>query len=105
MNANLPPIISISRQDWSLHRKGPADQARHDAKVKEAIRGNLDRIVSEESIITSDGKKLIKVPIRSLDEYRFRWDAGKQQHVGQGQGGSKVGDVIGRTGAPQQGPG
>jgi sporulation protein YhbH len=105
MSGAQPPIISISHQDWSLHRKGPADQARHDAKVKEAIRGNLDRIVSEESIITSDGKKIIKVPIRSLDEYRFRYDAGKQQHVGQGQGGSKVGDVIGRAGQPQPGPG
>lgn len=105
MDDTRPPILSISRQDWSLHRKGSIDQARHDAKVREALRGNLDRIVSEESLITSDGKKVVRVPIRSLDEYRFRYDAGKQQHVGQGQGGSKVGDVIGRAGDPAQGPG
>jgi uncharacterized protein len=103
MEGSFPPIISISRQDWSLHRRGSIDQARHDAKVKEAIRGNLDRIVSQESIVTSDGKKLIKVPIRSLEEYRFRFDPGQQKQVGQGEGGSKVGDVVGR--ADQPGPG
>ena len=103
-----PPIISISRQDWSLHRKGPVDQARHDAKVKEAIRGNLDRIVSEEALITADGDKIVKVPIRSLDEYHFRFDPGKQARVGQGQGGSKVGDILGRAddqAGPGRGPG
>ena len=63
-----------SRSDWSLHRKGPIDQARHNEKVKEAIKDNLAEIVSEESIITSDGKKIVKVPIRSLELPRFRYD-------------------------------
>ena len=30
--------MSISQQDWSLHRKGPIDQARHNERVKEAIK-------------------------------------------------------------------
>ncbi len=68
---------SISRHDWSLHRKGSIDQERHKQKIREAIKKNLADIVSEESIILSDGKKIIKVPIRSLEEYRFRYDPGR----------------------------
>ncbi|GAW91262.1 sporulation protein YhbH [Calderihabitans maritimus] len=85
----------ISREDWSLHRKGYLDQQRHQEKVKEAIRNNLPDIISEESIIMSDGNKVIKIPIRSLEEYRFRYNFRKQQHAGQGDGKSKVGDVLG----------
>ncbi len=90
--------VSLERQDWSLHRKGAIDQARHKRKVKEAIRQNLADIVSEESIITTDGKKIVKVPIRTLDEYRFRFDPNDQQQVGQGDGKSQVGDVLERYG-------
>src|SRR4051794_2122399 len=96
-------LYSVNKQDWSLHRKGPIDQQRHKEKIKEAIKKNLSDIVSEENIILSDGKKTIKVPIRSLDEYRFRYDHNQQKGVGQGDGNSKVGDVIARDG--QQGPG
>ena len=53
----MNPTISVSRHDWSLHRKGPVDQARHNAKIKEAIKDNLPEIVAEESIITSDGRQ------------------------------------------------
>ena len=64
--------VSLSKQDWSLHRKGPIDQARHNQKVKEAIKRNLADIVSEEAIITADRDKIVKIPIRSLDLPRFR---------------------------------
>jgi uncharacterized protein len=95
--------MSISRHDWSLHRKGSIDQERHKQKIREAIKKNLGDIVSEESIILSDGKKVIKVPIRSLDEYRFRYDPGRQNHSGQGNGDSKVGDVIAAEPRPGRG--
>jgi len=103
----MPPIVTLSRNDWSLHRKGPIDQARHNERVKEAIKGNLGEIVSQESIITSDGKKIVKVPIRSLDLPRFRFDRGRKNHAGQGQGKSKVGDVLGQEplGDGSKGPG
>jgi len=98
--------VSLSQQDWSLHRKGPADQARHNEKVKEAIRENLADIISEQSIITSDGKKIVKVPIRSLEEYKFRFgEPPEGGQVGQGEGNSQVGDVIERLGRPGQGNG
>lgn len=94
MEAGQPSFI-VSREDWSLHRKGYQDQARHQQKVREAVRQNLPDLVSEENIILSDGKQIIKVPIRSLDEYRFIYNYNKSRHVGQGDGNSSVGDVIG----------
>src|SRR5207302_4328946 len=97
--------MSVSQHDWSLHRKGQIDQERHKEKIREAIKKNLGEIVSEESIILSDGKKTIKVPIRSLDEYRFRYDPGRQNHSGQGDGDSEVGDVIATEPRPGQGRG
>jgi len=84
----------ISQENWSLHRKGYQDQQRHMDKVKEAIRDNLPDLISEESIIMSNGRDVIKIPIRSLDEYKIRYNYDKTKHVGQGDGDSQVGDVI-----------
>jgi sporulation protein YhbH len=97
--------MSIQRNDWSLQRKGIIDQERHKERVKEAIRKNLGSIVSNEAIILSDGKRTVKVPIRALDEYKFRFDYRKKNQVGQGDGKTRVGDVIAREGQPGQGPG
>ena len=97
--------MSIQRNDWSLQRKGIIDQDRHKERVKEAIKKNLGSIVSNEAIILSDGKRTVKVPIRALDEYKFRYDYRKRKQVGQGDGKTKVGDVIAREGQPGQGQG
>ncbi|PKM47441.1 MAG: sporulation protein YhbH [Firmicutes bacterium HGW-Firmicutes-8] len=93
----------VSKDDWSLHRKGYIDQQRHMEKVKEAIKKNLADIVAEESIIMSEGKKMIKVPIKSLEEYHFRYNQGSQKYGGQGDGKTKPGDIIGSDGS--KGPG
>lgn len=97
--------MNIERNDWSLQRKGILDQERHKERVREAIKKNLGSIVSNESIILSDGKKTVRVPMRALDEYKFRFDHNKQKHVGQGNGETRVGDVIGREGTDGQGSG
>ncbi len=97
--------MAIQQHDWSLQRKGVIDQERHKERVKDAIRKNLGSIVSNEAIILSDGRKTVKVPIRSLDEYKFRFDRHKQKHVAQGDGDSKVGDVVAREGQSGSGPG
>jgi len=94
--------FSISREDWSLHRQGQMDQDRHLEKVREAIKKNLADIISDESIITSDGNRAVKVPIRSLNEYRFRYDYEKLQRSGQGPGDSQEGQVIGKDGSSSQ---
>lgn len=95
----LDGTFVVSREDWSLHRQGPMDQQRHREKVREAIRRNLADLIAEESIILADGDTIVKVPIRSLVEYRFRYDADGARHVGQGEGGTRVGDRIGRAAA------
>jgi len=97
--------FTVSREDWSLHRKGHQDQMRHREKVKEAIKKNLPDLISEESIIMSNGRDVVKIPIRSLDEYKIRYNYNKSKHAGQGKGKSKVGDVIARDGDPRQGSG
>lgn len=86
----------ISQENWTLHRKGFQDQQRHMDKIKESIKNNLPDIISEENIIMSDGKDIIKIPIRSLDEFKIRFNHDDNQHVGSGDGDSQVGDVIAR---------
>lgn len=99
------PLFIVSREDWSLHRKGYQDQTRHQEKVREAIKQNLPDLVTDESIVMSDGKQVVRVPIKSIDEYRFRYNFNKQKHVGQGDGDSQVGDVLGVDREAQKGPG
>lgn len=104
--------------DWSLERKGAKDQRRHLEKIREALRDRLPDLISDESIITSDGKHVLKVPIRSLEQYRFRFHPWQGDRVGQDQGEGRPGDVLGRipqgdasqkgdggTGAPGEMPG
>ncbi|SFB92831.1 hypothetical protein SAMN05443252_10131 [Bacillus sp. OV322] len=95
----------ISQEDWSLHRKGFDDQQRHQEKVQEAIKNNLPDLISEESIVMSNGRDVVKIPIRSLDEYKIRYNYDKNKHVGQGSGDSQVGDVVARDGSAEKGPG
>jgi sporulation protein YhbH len=86
--------FTITRENWSLHRKGELDAQRHREKVREAVRRRLAEMVTEESIILSDGQRIVRVPIRSLEEYRFRFDYNKMRRVGQGNGKTQVGDLI-----------
>lgn len=106
MSKNNNHQFIISKEDWSLHRKGHDDQQRHQEKVQEAIRNNLPDLITEESIIMSNGREVVKIPIRSLDEYKIRYNYDKNKHVGQGDGDSKIGDVVARDGSEgQKGPG
>ncbi len=99
MTENENKRFVISQENWSLHRKGHQDQQRHMEKVKDAIKNNLPDLVSEESIVMSNGQEVIKIPIRSLDEYKIRYNYDNSKHVGQGQGDSSVGDVVARDGS------
>lgn len=106
MSENQNNRFVVSKEDWSLHRKGHQDQQRHMEKVREAIKNNLSDLISEESIVMSNGREVLKIPIRSLDEYKIRYNHDKTKHVGQGKGDSKVGDVLARDGSPgKPGPG
>ena len=78
---------------WELRRRGLKDSLRHDQRVKEAIRKNLRELIAEEAIITSDGHKRVKIPLRYLDQYRFKYG---NPSPGVGQGAGQPGDVLGR---------
>lgn len=86
---------------WELRRRGLKDSLRHDQRVKEAIRKNLRELIAEEAIITSDGQKRVRIPLRYLEQYRFKYG---QPQEGVGQGAGKPGDLLGRRG-DGRGPG
>lgn len=93
----------LNQDDWSLDRRGQSAQARHRAKVKDAIKNNLSDLISDQGIILSDGKRRVRIPVQSLDEPHFIYDTGKQPKVGQGEGAK--GQSIGRVDANQAGQG
>ncbi len=99
--------FTLEKEDWSLHRKGQQDQERHQQKVRKAIKENMGDLVSDESVIMSDGRQILKIPVRSLEEYRFRYNFSKSPHGGEGDGDTRVGDVIAQEGKGSlgQGPG
>src|ERR1043165_741146 len=91
------PNFSLSTDSWDLHRRADRDRQRHNEKIKEVIRENLGDIVSHQDIITADQGKIVKIPVRSLELPRIRYDDGERERVGQGRGGTKPGDVLGRA--------
>ena len=93
---NRKNILLSHRKTGPFIEKGYQDQQRHMDKVKEAIQNNLPDLISEESIILSNGRDVIKIPIRSLDEYKIRYNYDNSKHVGQGKGDSQVGMLLRR---------
>lgn len=91
-----PYVGDAQRSDRSAR-----DRARHRQKIRESIKGNIADILSEESIIGRDKDKVIKVPIRSVKEYRFIY-GDNSPGVAQGNGKAQPGDVVGQSeqGAP-----
>ena len=91
MTAIFRPYVS----DTQRSDRSARDRARHRKKIRESIRDNIADILAEESIIGRDKDKIIKVPIRSIKEYRFVYGE-NTPGVAQGQGNSKPGDVVGK---------
>ena len=110
-----PFRFSLVHEPWDLHRRSRRDILRHYERVKGAIKANLPEIISQEDIVTSDGKKLVKVPLRGVELPRFRFDPYVGRQAGQGDEGTrgqagpgsaqpstgrtKPGTVLGRSGA------
>jgi len=80
------------------------DRQRHRQKVRESIRDNIADLIAEESIIGKDKDKIIKVPIRGVKEYRFIYGE-NVPGVGQGDGNSQPGQVVGRSQGEGRGQG
>jgi hypothetical protein len=93
------PIDSVFRpyqpSDAERSDRAAGDRARHRHKVRQAIRDNIADIIAEESIIGKDRERIIKVPIRGVKEYRFVF-GDRAPGVGQGDGSSEPGQVVGQ---------
>jgi sporulation protein YhbH len=76
--------------------RSSGDRLRHRQKVRQSIRENIADIVAEESIIGKDRERIIKVPIRGVKEYHFVY-GDNTPGVGQGDGESQPGQVIGKA--------
>jgi len=78
---------------WELRQPGKRDSVRHKERIKKAIKENLRELVGEENIISSDGKRMVKVPVRYLDMWRFKFGPNpKSKGIGHGEG--DPGDII-----------
>lgn len=78
---------------WSLRKPGALDSERHKQRIRDAIKKNLHDLIAEENIISSKGGKKVKVPIKYLDMWKFKFGKNdKQKGVGQGDG--DPGDII-----------
>lgn len=85
----------VYHDDWDFSEKGKKDIERHQKKVEESIRKSVKDVISEESIITTKHGRKVKIPIRGLKDYKFRY--GKPSNGasgGVGQGSGKPGDII-----------
>jgi hypothetical protein len=94
-------------------KKGEKDAKRHQKKIDDAIRKGVRDVIGNETIITEEGKKKVRIPVKGLKDYRFVH--GKENDDGGGgvgQGDGDAGDIIGRKpgkgqpgGQPGQGEG
>lgn len=76
---------NVHYDDWSLDRRGQIAKERHDTRVRDALRDRLKDVVTQEDLIMSNGKKAIRIPIKSLDEPSFRYGR-NEENVGQKKG-------------------
>ena len=101
INAIFRPYSS---SDALRSDRSAGDRQRHRQKVREAVRENIADLIAEESIIGKNKDRVIKVPIRGVKEYRFIYGE-NASGVGQGDGNSEKGQVIGKTDGTGQGQG
>jgi uncharacterized protein len=81
-----------------MRRKGERDAKRLREKVREAVRKDIRKYLTEEAVISSDGRRKVRIPIKglSLPEFRFgkNEDGKGQGKIGSGKGGAKQGDRL-----------
>lgn len=79
MSKNLSDI-------WNLKKRGKRDSDRHKELLKKAIKQNSKEIITQYDLVTTDGDKKVKIPIRFLDYYRFKFGDNDKTSSGVGQG-------------------
>jgi hypothetical protein len=85
----------VYHETWDT-QKGIQDAKRHQEKIDEAIRKNVRDVIGTENIITQEGKRKVRVPVKGLKDYRFIHATPGKGGAGIGQGDGEAGDIIGR---------
>jgi sporulation protein YhbH len=89
---------------WKLRQRGKQDSERHKELLKKAIKEKGKHIISEYNIVTSDGSKKVKVPIKVLEPYKLKWGpSNKSDGTGQGLDGKPGQKYRIGKGKPEQG--
>jgi len=79
------PVHRVIRNPNLFHRI-KKDVARHNERLREAIRKNIHHIIVNENIISGDKDKLLKVPIRRLKSWSFNYNRKRSEITGHGDG-------------------
>lgn len=95
--------MPVHEHPWDLHKEGSKDASRHQDKIKKVLKERMKDVVSNENIITGDGSKKVRLPVRSTDSYRIIFNQKKQDHVGQGDGDIQEGDIVAQEPKPGKG--
>lgn len=91
---------------WKLRQRGKQDSERHKELLKKAIKENGKHIISEYNIVTSDGSKKVKIPVKVLEPYKIRFGgSNKSSGAGQGIDGKPGQKYRISSGKPQKGQG
>ena len=89
--------MTIIREFQSSGRdRSVEDRRRHKELVEKNIKENIGEIISEESIIGQSKNKKVKIPIRGLKEYYFRYGKNKTG-IGTGTGQETKGERIAKS--------
>ncbi len=91
---------------WKLRQRGKQDSERHKELLNKAIKEKGKHIISEYNIVTSDGSKKVKVPVKVLEPYKLKWGpTNKQDGTGQGLDGKPGQKYRIGSGKPDKGSG
>lgn len=85
------PYKPVGRSDRTA-----GDSLRHRQKVRDAIKGSIADILSEEAIIGKSGDRIVKVPIRGIKEYRFVY-GDNTPGAATGDGDTQPGQIVGKA--------
>jgi uncharacterized sporulation protein YeaH/YhbH (DUF444 family) len=64
-------VLTVRRSQQILWLTAEADRERHRGRLVEAIRQNLPHLISQEEVVFAKGGRVIKVPLRGLEEFRL----------------------------------
>jgi uncharacterized protein len=95
--------MTVVGDDGLPHRQGERDALHHRGRIRKKLVEQLKRRIGEEDIIASGPEKRIQVPVKGTRQWRFIYDRGQSEGVGQGEG--RPGDELGPPGDQARPPG